>query len=624
MSLLAILPFVVLTMDQASRTHQKVLRKASELQLWSFSPHGIHPVFFRRDYVGVYGNAKYADGAKLWSFSGVASMQNVAVDPRQSVLLNSTHFDSDDNACARDNGVIIEYHWKGHGAQSIPRYTANMWWDGQTMVHCFQGFWEVLRRRGRKERTPSWMIQLWTLSWLILMVACFLVGGLFKFALWASTLAAGSALNAMRVTVAGIKSGGRGRRFNMLWLLMLGNLGYSGAVCSVCHGFFVGCTGGGDGNTCKEAAQVAANVAALAAAGGGVVKLVNLFNPRILRVFTSTVLGLVSRYKAMPVAGTPYDFAGKANKDVVADVQAGKVSKGEALVHFSGKIDEAASLSEADGRAAKTEAILGQVKLLHAMDDKPASSSSSTPLVGVHRYVWAKCSEVVMTKDNSKVTVGGTEKESTSAQTAKILTPDCVEAYFEILNLWQAMVVQTGLTTLGAVFEFTQRVVFLPMRRGDSWKLTHELLLAYLDKVDQSVDKSKTLGDVFQKEGVDAMKDEALAGVAARFGAGPGNIFRHTGGTRGEDGDKVYNGKDSPRSPQPCMAWNRDPAHPQHRKEHLHADGCCKFRHKCGQFIKLASGEVGYCFRDHPMSQCDRKPEERSDVGPTRPAPRRV
>ena len=239
MSLLAILPFVVLTMDQASRTHQKVLRKASELQLWSFSPHGIHPVFFRRDYVGGLDNAKYADGAKLWPFSGVAFMQGMAAESRQSVLLNSTHFDADDTARARENWVITNYHWKGPGAQSMPRYHANMWWDGQTMVHCYQNFWEVLRRRGRRERTPSWMIQLWTLSWLILMVACFLVGGLFKFALWASTLAAGGALNAVRVSVAGIESGGRGRRFNMFWLLMLGNLGYSGAVCSVCHGFFV-------------------------------------------------------------------------------------------------------------------------------------------------------------------------------------------------------------------------------------------------------------------------------------------------------------------------------------------------------------------------------------------------
>ena len=223
-----------------------------------------------------------------------------------------------------------------------------------------------------------------------------------------------------------------------------------------------------------------------------------------------------------------------------------------------------------------------------------------------------------MAKDISRVAVGGTEKESTSAQTAKIITPDCVEAYFEILNLWQAMIVQTGLAPLMVVFEFTQRTVFQPLRRGDSWKLTHELVLAYLEKVDQAVDKSKTLSNVFEKEGVDAMKDEAVAGVIARFGsAKPADIFRSTGGTR-EGGKAPYNGKDTPRAAQPCIAWNRNPTNPQHRAEHLFDDGCCRFRHKCGQHIKLPNGEIGYCFRSHDMSNCDRKPEERSDVGPAK------
>ena len=59
----------------------------------------------------------------------------------------------------------------------------------------------------------------------------------------------------------------------------------------------------------------------------------------------------------------------------------GKVSKAEALAHFSVRIEEAAALSADEGRAAKTLALETQIKLLGAMDDKPTSSAGAHPLV---------------------------------------------------------------------------------------------------------------------------------------------------------------------------------------------------------------------------------------------------
>ena len=621
MGLFAIIPFVVLTMDQASRTTLKGVQNSYEFNPGNFCPSGIRTVFFHKDYMGVLKGTGFGDAAKLWPFSGSMVTQNAGKLVPAIGIVKSVAEDGSIGTFSYGGHVLIGWikaaggGWV-HGPTSF--ITADLrecWWIATK--------WQVAMQHSLSAGTSMglWYWFCKSLFLILLGTALFyvhalviapVIGGLKV--LWFVVMAV------VRRAACGFETGFgtplyRKVAYTLFWWVFFGNLGLCNGVCQICHGFYSGCNGGSDGRTCKERAQVASNVAAVAAAGA--ISLVGLFNARILRVFTTTVLGLVSRYKAMPVAGTPYDFTGKKNSDVVADVTAGKVSKAEALVHFSKLIDVASELANDAGRVSKTQALEVQIKLLGAMEDKASCSSSSAPLVGVYRFLWAKCSEVVLVKDHSKVTVGGTEKESTSAQTAKIHTPDGAEAFLETLNLWQAMVVQTGLAPLMVVFEFTQRVVFMPMRRGDSWKLAHELLLVYIDKVDQSEDKSKNLANIFDKEGVDAMKDEALANVASRFGGGTG-IFRRTGGARDEGGKASYNGKDSPKAPQPCMAWNRDPSSPLHRDEHLHPDGCCRFRHRCGQFIKLPSGEIGYCFRDHPMSKCDRKPEEKSDVGPAK------
>ena len=627
--LLSLPTSVVLTMDQSCYTTLVEQNTQSELILSGLGPSGVDPIVFDKFYDDAFNYTELFNVPYMWPFSGqiqpAGADHSLAVDNKQVYVgVDGVLYTQQGSHALSGLALHFEWDWvQGENPymcywRDMTRNVGEYWWVARK--------WQIFMRRSGVRHEPD--ICLAGVFWRTLpgFMAGYPLFHVCMLAFCIGTCVWGVFVTPVRrlvrgfhsvLTLHGVNTRGRKVRVMLFWLVALGNMGLCDGVCQICHGFYAGCDGGGNGRTCKEAAQVAANVTAVAVATGAI-SLVGLFNTRILRVFTATVLGLVSRYKSMPVAGTPYDFDGKTNNEVVADVTAGKVSKTEALVHFSKKIEEAAALGEDAGRVSKTLALEVQIKLLGAMDDKAASSSSNTPLIGVHRFVWAKCTEVVMAKDNSKVAVGGTEKESTTAQTAKIITPDCVEAFFEILNLWQAIVVQTGLAPLMVVFEFTQRVVFLPMRRGDSWKLAHELLLVYLDKVDQAVDKSKTLSNVFDKEGVDAMKDEALAGVVSRFGSGPANIFRHTGGSRGQGGDKEYNGRDTPRAAQPCIAWNRNPNDPQHRQEHLFDDGCCRFRHKCGMFIKLPNGEVGYCFRNHCMSNCDRKPEERSDVGPAK------
>ena len=73
-SLLAIIPFVVLTMDKASHTTLKGFQNSYEFNPHNFCPSGIRPVFFHKDYEGVFKSTGYGDAAKLWPFSGSVGM----------------------------------------------------------------------------------------------------------------------------------------------------------------------------------------------------------------------------------------------------------------------------------------------------------------------------------------------------------------------------------------------------------------------------------------------------------------------------------------------------------------------------------------------------------------------
>ena len=192
------------------------------------------------------------------------------------------------------------------------------------------------------------------------------------------------------------------------------------------------------------------------------------------------------------------------------------------------------------------------------------------------------------------------------------------------MNLWQAIVVQVGLAPYMVVFNLLQDAVWDPVRvQHEPWMLAHEILLIYLDRVDQDADRNLNLGNVFGggKVGVDATRSAAIPAAEARFGKSFTDIFRPSGGARAAEGSTtqrliIHNDKFSAKSARPCMAWNLGNTHKQ---DAMHADGTCKFRHACAQWIKNADGSVGYCFRAHKRDACDRTPDERSNVGPSKP-----
>ena len=76
-----------------------------------------------------------------------------------------------------------------------------------------------------------------------------------------------------------------GSGFSVLWLILLSLVQPVFGVCTVCFNDAQGCKG--DPNTCPWAIGVAANVAAITAAGAAIVKLDQLLPARYLRLFTA-------------------------------------------------------------------------------------------------------------------------------------------------------------------------------------------------------------------------------------------------------------------------------------------------------------------------------------------------
>ena len=378
---------VVLTMDQSFRAPLVVPKTLDEFVPGQFWPSGVQPVVLNKDYDGGPSFSPLHDAEPFWPFSDgyVWPTDDVLVSAVDNTIVyegwDGMHFAMpNDYAVSLFTGLQEGRGIYVSGPFCMPN-VLDCWWVAMEWQFAMQSY----AQPQRSYRSELWGWVFGSLLWLF--VVCLFVHALFY---WAVPVIRWALMATPRVILHGFESAlgswGCGVESGALfWLVIFGNISLCSGVCQVCHGFYVGCNGGGDSRTCKEAAQVAANVAAVATATGAI-KLVGLFNTRILRVFTATVLGLVARYKSMPVAGTPYDFGGKSNSEVVADVTAGKVSKSEALVHFSKKIEEAANLGEDEGRVAKTSAIEAQIRLLGAMDDKAASSSSSTPLIGVHRF----------------------------------------------------------------------------------------------------------------------------------------------------------------------------------------------------------------------------------------------
>ena len=145
-----------------------------------------------------------------------------------------------------------------------------------------------------------------------------------------------------------------GARSGLRMLLCSAFLPFANATCTVCFGAGIGCKG--NPADCPWAKDIVANVAVIAAASGGLLKVASLLPPRLLRVFTKPVLDTLSMIVARPKAGQPYDLTDKDPTQIQQAVVARYVSKSEALMEFSLRMaDPSLEITDADNE--KTTAV---------------------------------------------------------------------------------------------------------------------------------------------------------------------------------------------------------------------------------------------------------------------------
>ena len=176
----------------------------------------------------------------------------------------------------------------------------------------------------------------------------------------------------------------------------------------------------------------------------------------------------------------------------------------------------------------------------------------------------------------------------------------------------------TGLANVLAMVAFLDNVVYEPIRLGAvKWPVAFECLIIYLRMLEAQSGDTYTLSNIFTRSGgIDATRAEATLVATDLYPA----VFLRTHGANSSDNgrdrdggrdpgkgmvDHVFKGElvgDTPSSKVFCAAFNLGTPH---YSKNVDANGRCKFRHVCDQFV-ADKGPGGRCGGDHARcAGCD-------------------
>jgi hypothetical protein len=179
-----------------------------------------------------------------------------------------------------------------------------------------------------------------------------------------------------------------------------------------------------------------------------------------------------------------------------------------------------------------------------------------------------------------------------------------------------------GLNPPQILCEFLEATVFDMMRkRGYPWQFACETLFVMLRKIEDS-QGSFTFVNIHQEVYLQGILDEVRYSMHVHFpGVHPSEYvghapFRTLGGNPGTSDDgafkpgndkkaRVWNNKTTDKKPdgsdtKPCAAFNLGRAH---RSDELYADGTCKKRHVCFNWVS-DKGPGGQCCGGHASKDC--------------------
>ena len=387
-----------------------------------------------------------------------------------------------------------------------------------------------------------------------------------------------------------------------------------GGVCPECCGNLIGCSWDTDGK-CPLITVIAANtelVGGRSTAAGAMLTLTGIVSLRFLRLFTSATLSALLK---LVKRGPRIAFELKKSTTLQAALTAisnGQITYEEVLIGFAQFADE-----ESAGDA-KTALMLRYEMVAKAKEiGKISLANANADDMGVYSWLWAKCSEFVVSKgmettvsiDLGNAASGANGGDSTNVLKASLKHFGDWWSFMECLNLFLLFATALGITSTVVLAEFYESFVYDNLRlRGYSWQFCACLVYIVFRHIEESAG-TITLATAADKIHLNSVFQEAEAAVKRHYpGAG---IFRAHPGKGGNDttpgGDTVqWNGKHNASSKKLCnhFNWGRD-----HPAGALQPDGTCKGRHACDAWVSN-KGKEGKCLNSagtpgHGRHNCD-------------------
>ena len=395
--------------------------------------------------------------------------------------------------------------------------------------------------------------------------------------------------------------------FGALWLpALLSFLPCVSSVCNVCFGLAQGC--GGDRTACPWVTTVAANVAMVGAATGGILTVSALLPAKFARLFPRAALEALSLLVSkVGSSGTPFDPMGKTAKEILKAVKEGRFTRGEAVLFLNDAIQDSSN----DQEIKKLES---SIKALDHIDLTNVSDNGS--MEGGFLYLLFKQSAVFCGNvsgstsfdfcgDCSEVDL----KPNTKTFSASLVRPKDSHSMYALLNGFTLTCHATGLANVLALGPFLEDVVHEPVRSKTlSWMVAFECLILYLRMIEDGSGQYNVGNVVRLAGGIDSIRAQALVSAKEHFS---GAFFRTLGGNPSapdeggakDDGAKFFKGTvrgSRVNASKGCAAWNLGS---QHFAQYVDSSGLCLFLHKCDQYV-TDKGPGGQCLGDHKRANC--------------------
>ena len=381
--------------------------------------------------------------------------------------------------------------------------------------------------------------------------------------------------------------------------------GAEAVTCHTCHDQLEGCTGGAN---CPFLSTPQSNMTNFLAAGAAGLTALALFPREWMTVVSRAVLDSLMSVARRPLSGAPLDLA---NKDVSELAQAFKdrtAPRNDVLYEIAALIPGAT-----EAERAELKLTLDTLKMIADMEPDHSGTKRTTvgEVVGVLMLLWALAGKISDRASNSVcVTIDseGSSSSTISKLSEKMKRSTSLAGFCERISVFSALAHGLGIeNALGSV-RFFKDVAYDPLLRDKlPWQLVHELVVVYLEDVDNSL--SLNLGNIFDSGAQDTRMARAKTSALKHY---PDlDIFRSSklqGVREDKDTSVKFNGKSNSTSDKFCISFNLGG---QHSSKHLSSDGSCKFKHACDGWITGAGpkarcdnsdGTPGHCRKncDHP------------------------